>query len=160
MDAEYHVAHIQSPADAGEVAERAARQPEGMRSGRRENSAYPQALDRAEVDLVDSTSKSDTSDPGGMPQLFRKSFAPDTRFRRTQRAAARKQRAAQKSALKMTTAGRPRRKTGDPPLLRKHEHKIRQGGVTNTGAILQVAQRAREEDNGEERKEVAVHRAG
>jgi hypothetical protein len=44
-------------------------------------------------------------------------------------------------------------------LLRKHEHKIRQGGVTNTGAILRVARRAREEDNGEVRSEVVVQRA-
>jgi hypothetical protein len=44
---------------------------EETESGRRRDSTCPRTPSRAEVDLVDSTSESDTSDPGGMPQLFR-----------------------------------------------------------------------------------------
>jgi hypothetical protein len=56
-------------------------------------------------------------------------------------------------------ATEPRRKTGEPPLLKKHEHKICRGGVTNTGAILGVARKARERDEGKVRSEVAVQEA-
>jgi hypothetical protein len=59
------------PQVASEAAERVARLPKGTRNGQRGNSACPHALDRAEVDLMDPTSESDTSDPGGLPQLFR-----------------------------------------------------------------------------------------
>ncbi|MFO0001524.1 MAG: hypothetical protein ACK559_10360, partial [bacterium] len=40
-------------------------------SGQQKDSTGPRTPGRTEVDLVDSTSESDTSDPGGMPQLFR-----------------------------------------------------------------------------------------
>jgi hypothetical protein len=39
--------------------------------GHQRDSACPRTPGGAKVDLVDSTSESDTSDPGGMPQLFR-----------------------------------------------------------------------------------------
>jgi hypothetical protein len=45
--------------------------PEETGSGQRRDSTCPRTPGRAKVDLVDSTSESDTSDPGGMPQLFR-----------------------------------------------------------------------------------------
>jgi hypothetical protein len=44
-------------------------------------------------------------------------------------------------------------------LLRKSERKIRTGGATDTGVVLQVARRAREEDNGKVRSEMVVHGA-
>jgi hypothetical protein len=40
-------------------------------SSQRRGSTGPRTTSGTEVDLVDSTSESDTSDPGGMPQLFR-----------------------------------------------------------------------------------------
>jgi hypothetical protein len=40
-------------------------------SGQQRDSTCPRTPSRAKADLVDSTSESDTSDPGGMPQLFR-----------------------------------------------------------------------------------------
>ncbi len=49
--------------------------------------ARPHAPHGTEMDLVDRTSESDTSDPGGVPQLFRRSSAPDTPSQRTQQAA-------------------------------------------------------------------------
>jgi hypothetical protein len=72
---------------ADEAAKRAMRLPEGTGSDRRGNSACSCALGRAEMDLADTASESDSSDPGGMPQLLRRSPAPDTRFQRTQQAA-------------------------------------------------------------------------
>jgi hypothetical protein len=144
---------------AGKAAERAARLPKGTRNGRRENPACLRALDRAELDLVDSTSESDTSDPGGLPQLFRGPTVLGACSPKKPRILAGLQAITRRSKLKPTVAAEPRERTGEPPLLRKHEHKIRRGEVTNTGAISQVAQRAREKDNGEDRSEVAVHRA-
>jgi hypothetical protein len=41
------------------------------RSGQHRDSTCPRTPSGAKADLVDSTSESDTSDPGGMPQLFR-----------------------------------------------------------------------------------------
>jgi hypothetical protein len=40
-------------------------------SGQQKDSTCPRTPSGAKADLVDSTSESDTSDPGGMPQLFR-----------------------------------------------------------------------------------------
>jgi hypothetical protein len=40
-------------------------------SGQQRDSTCPRTPSRAKADLVDSNSESDTSDPGGMPQLFR-----------------------------------------------------------------------------------------
>ncbi len=54
---------------------------------------------------------------------------------------------------------KPRKRTRGPTLLRKPERKVRTGGATNTGIVLRVARRAREEDNGKVRSEVAVHGA-
>jgi hypothetical protein len=62
--------------------------------------------------------------------------------------------------LKLAVAAEPRRKTREPPLLKKHEHKVRRGKVTNTGAILRIARKAREEDEEGVRSKVAVQRAG
>jgi hypothetical protein len=45
--------------------------PEETGSGQQRDSTCPRTPSRAEADLVDSTSESDTSDSGGMPQLFR-----------------------------------------------------------------------------------------
>ncbi len=75
------------PQVADEAAKRAMRLPEGTESDQRENSACPRALGGAEVGLADTASESDTSDPGGMPQLRRRSPAPDTRSQRVQQAA-------------------------------------------------------------------------
>jgi hypothetical protein len=129
---------------AGEAATRATRLPKGTRSGRQEDSACPRALDRAEVDLVDSTSESDTSDPGGMLQLFRGPTVLGACSPKMPHVLPRQRATARRSALKPAVAAKPRRKAGEPPLLKKLEHKIHQGGVTNTGAILRVARRARE----------------
>ncbi len=54
---------------------------------------------------------------------------------------------------------KPRKRTGGPTLLRKPERKIRMGGATDTGIVLRIARRAREEDNEKVRSEVAVHGA-
>jgi hypothetical protein len=144
---------------AGEAATRATRLPEGTRSGRQEKSACPRALDRAEVDLVDSTSESDTSDPGGRPQLFRRPMVLGTCSPKMPRVLPRQRAATRGSALRPAVATKPRRKTGEPPLLKKQEHKIRRGGVTITGAILRVARKARDRDEGKVRSEAAVQRA-
>jgi hypothetical protein len=144
---------------AGEAAERAARLPKGTRNGRRENSACLRALARAEVDLVDSTSESDTSDPGGRPQLFRDPTVLGACSPKKPRMRPGLQVITRRSALKPAVAAELQKKTGEQPLLRKHEHKIHQGGATNTGVVLRVAQEAREEDNREVRGEVAVQRA-
>jgi hypothetical protein len=53
------------------VADEADMKTTGTRSDRQRDPTYPSAPDGAKVDLVDSTSEADTSDPGGMPQLFR-----------------------------------------------------------------------------------------
>ena len=45
------------------------------RSGQQRDSTCPRTPSGTKVDLVDSTSESDTSDPGGMPQFFRGSPA-------------------------------------------------------------------------------------
>jgi hypothetical protein len=44
---------------------------EETRSGQPRDPTCPHTPSEAKADLVDSTSESDTSDPGGMPQLFR-----------------------------------------------------------------------------------------
>jgi hypothetical protein len=128
------------------------------RSGQQRDPACPHAPDGAKVDLVDSTSESDTSDPGGMPQLVRKSSAPDTRSRKKRRAETRRQRAAQEAALKLPAA-KPRKRTGGPPLPRKHEHKICGGGVASTGAIPRVAREARDRGEDKVRNEATIPRA-
>jgi hypothetical protein len=61
------------PQVASEAAERATRLPEGTRNGRRGNPACPHALDRADVDLVDSTSESDNFRPGRNAAAFQRS---------------------------------------------------------------------------------------
>ncbi len=48
---------------------------EETRSGQQRDPTCPRTPSGTKVDLVDSTSESDTSDPGGMPQLFRDSPA-------------------------------------------------------------------------------------
>jgi hypothetical protein len=78
----------------GEAATRITRRPRGKRGGRIRNPAYLRALSKAEMNLADTTSESGTSDPGRMPQLFRKSSEPDTRSRGAQQAASRRKRAA------------------------------------------------------------------
>jgi hypothetical protein len=75
------------PLVADEAAKRAMKLPEGTGSDQRENSACPRALGGAEVGLADTASESDTSDPGRMPQLRRRSPAPDTHSQRMQQAA-------------------------------------------------------------------------
>jgi hypothetical protein len=60
---------------AGKATTRAAE----TRSGRQEKPAYPRAINRAKVGLVDASSGSGTSDAGGMPQLFRRPTAPRAR---------------------------------------------------------------------------------
>jgi hypothetical protein len=97
------------------------------------------------VGLVDTTSESGTSDPGGMPQLFRRPTVPSACSPKVQCVLPSQQGAVRRSALRPAVATEPRRKTGEPPLLKKHEHKILRRRVTNTGAILRVARRAREE---------------
>ncbi len=44
-------------------------------------------------------------------------------------------------------------------MLKKQERKIRTGGAANTGIVLRIARKAREEDNGKVGSEVAVHGA-
>jgi hypothetical protein len=107
------------------------------------------------VDLMDTTSESDTSDPGGMPQLFRRPTVPSARSPKVPR----RQTTARRSALKPAVAAEPRRKTREPPLLKKHEHKIRRGGVTNPCASLGIARKTRDEDEGEVKTEAAIQRA-
>jgi hypothetical protein len=143
-----------------QVAGEAGARTTGTRSGRLRNPAYLRAPNGAETGLADTTSESDISDPGGMPQLFRKSLAPDTRSRRAQRAASRRQRAGQESALKLTAAGGPRKKAIEPPLLMKHGHMIRQEGIAKTGAITRITPKARKENEGGVRRDVAVKGAG
>jgi hypothetical protein len=58
-------------AERSQLAEEVDTGSEETKSGQQRDSACPRTPSRAEVDLVDSTSESDTSDPGGMPQLFR-----------------------------------------------------------------------------------------
>ncbi len=122
--------------------------------------ARPHAPHGAEMDLADTTSESDTSDPGGMPQLFRRSSAPDTRYRRTQQAAPCRQREAQGSTSKPTAAGGPQGEAMEPALLKKHRHEIRQEGTTKTDAILRIACEAREKNKGGVRKDEAVAGTG
>ncbi len=45
-------------------------------------------------------------------------------------------------------------------MLKKHEHEIRRGGVTNPGANLRIAQKTRDKDEGEISREVATQRVG
>ncbi len=130
------------------------------RSGRQEKPAYPRALNRAEVGLVDASSESSASDAGGMPQLFRRPTAPSARSPKAPQIMLRRQTAAQESALKLTAAGGPQKKAREPTLLMKHGHKIRQEGATKTGAILRIAPRARKENKGGVRRNVAVRGAG
>ncbi len=144
---------------ASEAAERAARLSKGTRNGRQGNSACPRALDRAEVDLVDLTSESDTSDPGGLPQLFRGPAVLGACSPKKPRMLPGPQAITRGFAPRPTVATKPRKRTGGPPLLRKQERKIRTGGATNTGVVLRVARRARKEDNGKVRSEVAMHKA-
>jgi hypothetical protein len=92
---------------AGKAAERATRLPKGARSGRQENSAGPHELDRAEVGLGDSTSESDTSDPGGMPQLFRGPAVLGACSPKKPHVLPRQQATAQRSALKPAVAAKP-----------------------------------------------------
>jgi hypothetical protein len=54
-----------------QLAEEADAGAEETRSGQQGDPACPCTPSEAEAELVDSTSESDTSDPGGMPRLFR-----------------------------------------------------------------------------------------
>jgi hypothetical protein len=54
-----------------QLAEEADTETEETRSGQQRDPTCPRTLSGAKADLVDSTSESDTSDPGGRPQLFR-----------------------------------------------------------------------------------------
>jgi hypothetical protein len=129
---------------AGEATARAAK----TRSGRQEKPACPHALKGAKAGLVDTSSESDTSDAGGMPQLFRRPMAPSAYSPKVPRVVSRRQTAAQRSTLELTVAREPRRKARKPPLLTRRGHKIRQGGVAHAGAILRIAREAGEENKG------------
>jgi hypothetical protein len=59
------------------------------------------------VGLVDTTSESDTSNLGGMPQLFRRPTVPSAFSPKVLRILPRQQTAAQRSALKPTVAAEP-----------------------------------------------------
>jgi hypothetical protein len=124
---------------AGEAATKATRLPKETGSGQQRSPGHPRELKGTEVDLMDTTSESDTSDPGGMPQLFRRPTVPNVCSPKVPCVLPRRQTAARRSALKTAVAAEPRRKTREPPLLKKHEHKIRRGGVTNSGASLRIA---------------------
>jgi hypothetical protein len=91
--------------------------------------------------------------------LFRRPMVPSACSPKVQCVLPSQEGAVRRSALRPAVATEPRRKNGEPPLLKKHEHKIRRGGVTNTGAILGVARKARERDEGKVRSEVAVQEA-
>ncbi len=132
---------------------------EGTRSGRQRDPTCPRTPNGAEANLVDSTSESDTSDPGGVPQLFRRPRILGACPPKLPRMLPRRQAATRGFAPRPTVVTKPRKRTGGPTLLRKPERKIRIGGATDTGIVLQVARRAREEDNGKVRSEVAVHGA-
>jgi hypothetical protein len=119
--------------------------------------AYEQACMTARREREE---ESNTSDPGGMPQLFRRPTVPSACSKKVPSVLPRQQAAARKSALKLATAAEPQRKTGGPPLLGKHEHEIRQRVVTNPGANLRIARKTRDEDKGGVRSEVAVQKAG
>jgi hypothetical protein len=101
----------------------------------------------SEADLVDSTSEFDTSNPGGIPQLFRGPRALGPCPPRTPRMLPHRQTATRGFAPRPTVVTKPRKWTGGPTLLKKPERKIRTGGATDTGIVLRVARRAREEDN-------------
>ncbi len=105
---------------------------------------------------MDSTSESDTSDPGGMPRPFRGPQVLGACPPKVPRMLPRRQVATRGFAPRPTVVTKPRKRTGGPTLLRKPERKIRTGGATNTGIVLRVARRAREEDNGKVRGKVAV----
>ncbi len=113
----------------------------------------------SEWDLVDSTSESDTSDPGGMLQLLRGPRAPGDCPPETPRMLPRRQMATRGFARRPVVVTKPRKKTGGPTLLRKPERKVRTRGTSGTSIVLRIARRAREKDNGKVRSEVAVQGA-
>jgi hypothetical protein len=129
------------PKVAGEADEGAMRLPGGPRSGQREDSACLHALDGTEMDLADTTSESDTSNSGGTPRLLGRSSA-------------------QEPTSEPTAAGGAQKEAIEPPLLMKHGHKIRQEGVTRTGAIPRIAYEAGEGNERGPKEDEAVAGTG
>jgi hypothetical protein len=113
----------------------------------------------SETDLADSTSESDTSDPGGMLQPFRGPPAPGACPPKTPRMLLRRQMATRGFATRPVVVARPRKKTRGPTLLRKPGCKVRTRGTSDTSIVLRIARRAREDDDGKIRSEMAVQGA-
>jgi hypothetical protein len=67
--------------------------------------------------------------------------------------------ATRRFALRPVVVAKPRKKTGGPTLLRKLEREIRKGRSADTGIVLRIAQRAREDDGGKVTTEMAVQGA-
>ncbi len=122
-------------------------------------SDYQHVSDKAEVDLVDSTSESGTSDPGGMPQLLRGPRAPGNCPPKAPRMLPRRQMAARRFAQRPVVVAKPRKKTGGPTLLRKLESEISKGRSADNGVTLRITQRTREDDGGKVTTEMAMQEA-
>jgi hypothetical protein len=126
---------------------------------KRGGSACQQASDKAEVGLAESDSETDTSDPGGMPQLFRGPRAPGAGLPKTLRMLLRRWAATRGITPRPVVVARSRMKARGPTLLRNLECKVRTGGTSNTSIVSRIAQGAREDGDGEVGSEAAVQGA-
>jgi hypothetical protein len=91
---------------------------------KREGSACQQASDKAEVGLAESDSETDTSDPGGMPQLFRGPRAPGAGLPKMLRMLLHRRAATRGITPRPVVVARPRVNARGPTLLRNLECKV------------------------------------
>ncbi len=113
---------------------------------KRGGSACRQASDEAEVGLAESDSETDTSDPGGMPQLFRESRAPGAGLPKTLRMLLRRRAATRGTTPRPVVVAGPRMKAREPTLLRNPKCKVRTGGTSDTSIVSRaITQGARED---------------
>ncbi len=126
----------------------------------RGGSACQQASDEAEVGLAESDSEIDTSDPGGMPQLFREPRALGAGLPETLRMLLRRWTATRGTTPRPVVVAEPQVKARGPTLLKDLECKVCTGGTSDTSIVSRaIAQGAGEDGDGEVGSEAAVQGA-
>ncbi len=134
---------------------------EETRSGRPRGPTYPRAPGETKTGLAELDSETDTSDPGGTPQLFREPHALSAGLPEALRRLMRRWTATRGTALRPGVVTEPQVKARGPTLLRDPECEVCAGGTSGTSIASQaIAQGAEEEGDGEAGSEATVQGAG
>jgi hypothetical protein len=131
------------------------------RGGRPRGPAYPCVTSRTRAGQAELDSETDTSDPGGMPQLFREPRALSAGLPEALRRLVRRWAATRGTAPRPGAATEPRAEAEGPTPLGDRECKVCKGGISDTSVVSQAVAQGAEEGGGEEAvSEVTVQGAG